>query len=286
MIASLFFTALLSFIISVIFSTFTKRTVYKYKVETILNGMDSGPLDQKSRNFITELSVSRYFRSDEVRSKLIKAGYYNEVIHRYYLPAKAFTWVAVISILSLLMNSIHTIVYSSIVSLIVIVIFPDIYLSLREKSIIKSIERDLPYLIDMTAMNVKSGMTIEAALIYLEDDVSKFNEHLAYHLSEINSVTRTIGLPKALANFSSSVDNRYIKSFTFTLTQSVKFGSSIYDILIDLAEDIRATSNLELEEKIGKLSAKMSIPLILLIMMPIVILIIAPGLMRLMYGVA
>ncbi|NOI26317.1 hypothetical protein F0243_24565 [Vibrio mediterranei] len=63
-------------------------------------------------------------------------------------------------------------------------------------------------------------------------------------------------------------------------------GSSIYDILIDLAEDIRATSNLELEEKIGKLSAKMSIPLILLIMMPIVILIIAPGLMRLMYGVA
>jgi tight adherence protein C len=42
---------------------------------------------------------------------------------------------------------------------------------------------------------------------------------------------------------------------------------------------------LGVEEKIGKLAAKMSIPLILFIMMPIVILITAPGIMRVMANV-
>jgi tight adherence protein C len=39
---------------------------------------------------------------------------------------------------------------------------------------------------------------------------------------------------------------------------------------------------LGLEERIGKLAAKMSVPLIVFIMIPIVILIAAPGVMRLM----
>ncbi|GAM73391.1 type II/IV secretion system protein tadC [Vibrio ishigakensis] len=39
-----------------------------------------------------------------------------------------------------------------------------------------------------------------------------------------------------------------------------------------------------MEEKIGKLAAKMSTPLILFIMFPIVILILAPGITRMMTG--
>ncbi|MEC8483612.1 MAG: type II secretion system F family protein, partial [Pseudomonadota bacterium] len=48
----------------------------------------------------------------------------------------------------------------------------------------------------------------------------------------------------------------------------------------NLSSEIRAVQMLSIEEKIGKLAAKMSVPLILFIMFPIVILIAAPGVMR------
>ncbi|TOO76471.1 biotin synthase, partial [Vibrio parahaemolyticus] len=51
-------------------------------------------------------------------------------------------------------------------------------------------------------------------------------------------------------------------------------------VLSDLAEDMRKVQILTVEEKVGKLSAKMSVPLILFIMFPIVILILAPAVMQ------
>ena len=47
-----------------------------------------------------------------------------------------------------------------------------------------------------------------------------------------------------------------------------------------LREDMRKVQILTVEEKVGKLSAKMSVPLILFIMFPIVILILAPSIMQ------
>lgn len=57
------------------------------------------------------------------------------------------------------------------------------------------------------------------------------------------------------------------------------------NILSDLAEDMRRIQLLRVEEKVGKLAAKMSVPLILLIMFPIVILILAPGVMQVEFNV-
>ncbi len=72
-----------------------------------------------------------------------------------------------------------------------------------------------------------------------------------------------------------------MRSFVMTLKQSLRYGSSIYGILTTLAADIRMVNMLQAEEKIGKLAAKMSVPLILFIMLPIVFVIVAPGIMRL-----
>lgn len=76
-----------------------------------------------------------------------------------------------------------------------------------------------------------------------------------------------------------------MRSFVMTLTQSMQHGSSIYRMLTVLASDVREVQMLELEEKIGKLAAKMSIPLIVFILIPIVFVIAAPGVMRLMQSV-
>lgn len=72
-----------------------------------------------------------------------------------------------------------------------------------------------------------------------------------------------------------------MQSFVLTIIQNLHYGTSVANILSDLAEDMRRIQLLRVEEKVGKLAAKMSVPLILLIMFPIVILILAPGVMQL-----
>lgn len=88
------------------------------------------------------------------------------------------------------------------------------------------------------------------------------------------------GLSQALQDFSIPLPTTEIRMFCTVLQQSLNFGSSIYSHLIQLSADIREIQLLIIEEKLGTLSAKMSIPLILFIMFPIIILILAPGIMR------
>lgn len=70
--------------------------------------------------------------------------------------------------------------------------------------------------------------------------------------------------------------------FCSCLLQSVHYGASLYEALSELAKDMREMQLLQVEEKIGKLSAKMSVPLVLFIMFHIVILIISPSLLRIL----
>ena len=89
-----------------------------------------------------------------------------------------------------------------------------------------------------------------------------------------------MGLEQALDEMFDRVPSNEMRSFVMTLKQSIQYGSSIYEVLTNLSSEIRAVQMLSIEEKIGKLAAKMSVPLILFIMFPIVILIAAPGVMR------
>ncbi|MEF1306430.1 type II secretion system F family protein, partial [Vibrio owensii] len=93
------------------------------------------------------------------------------------------------------------------------------------------------------------------------------------------------GIEKARHDLSERLPAPEVSSFVLTIIQNIHYGTSVANILSDLAEDMRRIQLLTIEEKMGKLSAKMSVPLILLIMFPIVILILAPGIMQLEWNV-
>lgn len=131
---------------------------------------------------------------------------------------------------------------------------------------------------------MRTGMTIEASVAYLAHEMEGFDADIAHMLHKTNERAKLVGLESALEELYARVPTNEVRSFVMTLNQSLQYGSSIYEVLSNLAKDIREVHMLELEEKIGKLSAKMSIPLILFIMFPIVILITAPGIMRLLGG--
>ena len=161
-----------------------------------------------------------------------------------------------------------------------VILVPSILTNTILNGKIKKIMTDMPGFIDLVAVNVQTGVTIDASLKQVASDFRKLNPDLTHVILRIIRKAELTGLSSALQDLAVSLPTTEIRMFCTVLQQSINFGSSMYPQLIQLSADIRELQLLTMEEKLGTLSAKMSVPLILFIMFPIIILILAPGVMR------
>ena len=216
----------------------------------------------------------------ELEQKLIEAGYYNTEWAKFYFPAKVLV-LGLVSGLVLLgdMTSTNKLLVV-IVSLIAVIVVPDTLLQMRRKMLISKTSAQLPYLLDMMSVCVQTGMTIEASLVYLGKELAEFDSDLCYQIKRTSDSAKIHGVEKALNDLTERIPTPAVRSFVLTIIQNLQYGTSVAQTLSDLAEDMRKVQILTVEEKVGKLSAKMSVPLILFIMFPIVILILAPSIMQ------
>lgn len=217
----------------------------------------------------------------ELEQKLLDAGYYNKNLAKYYLPTK-FSVAVCISLAILFLNiAVLYKVVAVVVVMITVIILPDIILDIKKKLMVRKISRNLPYVLDIMSVCVQTGMTIEASFDYLHKELAAFDSDLSYQIKKTSDAGKIHGIEKALNDLNNRLPAPEVQSFVLTIIQNLQYGTSVANILSDLAEDMRRIQLLKVEEKVGKLSAKMSVPLILLIMFPIVILILAPGVMQL-----
>ncbi|MEZ9578410.1 type II secretion system F family protein [Vibrio sp. 10N.261.55.C5] len=213
----------------------------------------------------------------ELEQKIRDAGIHSHQLAIYYFPFKVLFFCVLLFFVWIMDIAIETKFILAVISLITAVLLPDLILSLKQKAVVRKISINLPYLLDMMSVCVQTGMTIEASFAYLSKELENFDRDLCYQIKKTSDFGKIQGIDKALYNLSERVPSPEMSSFVLTIIQNIQYGSSISMILSDLAEDMRKMQLLTVEEKMGKLSAKMSIPLILLIMMPIVVLILAPG---------
>lgn len=144
----------------------------------------------------------------------------------------------------------------------------------------RKISRDIPFAIELLAVCIQSGMTVEASLKYITGKIAMINEDLSALLGRTVMKADVSGINSALEQLSEEVDNEEIRMFCSALLQSTKFGSSVYTVLIDLAKDIRQKHLLTMEEKVAALSAKMTIPMIVFILFPLLAIVAGPGLIK------
>ncbi|MCW8344512.1 type II secretion system F family protein [Vibrio sp. ZSDZ65] len=216
----------------------------------------------------------------DLEQKLLDAGYYNKNLAKYYLPSKVVVAIlASVFVFFIDIPLLHQLAVLMIVAVSIIIV-PDILLEARRRYMVRKISRSLPYLLDMMSVCVQTGMTIEAALDYLHAELKAFDRDLSYQIKKTSDSSKIHGIEKALNDLNYRLPAPEVQSFVLTIVQNLHYGTSVANILSDLAEDMRRIQLLRVEEKVGKLAAKMSVPLILLIMFPIVILILAPGVMQ------
>lgn len=218
----------------------------------------------------------------EIEVKLVEAGLYHRDYAKYYFLSKLALAVVMIAALFVVELSTQARMMLAPTIFVLTIVVPDILLNMRKALLIKRISGKLPYLLDMMAVCVQTGMTIEASLDYLGRELDAFDKDLCYQIKRTADSAKLVGLEHALNDFSERVPTQIVQSFVLTILQNLNYGTSIAQVLGDLAEDMRKMQVLTIEEKVGKLSSKMSVPLILLILMPIVALILAPGIIQVM----
>ena len=162
----------------------------------------------------------------------------------------------------------------------VIVIVPSRVQTAISQRRFRRISNDIPYCIDLLAVCIQSGMTVEASLAYISHKMEVINKDLSSLL--IRTVLRAdvSGINAALEQLSGEVVNEEVRMMCSALLQSTKFGSSIYAVLIDLSKEIRQMQLLAMEEKVAALSAKMTFSMIAFILFPLIAIVAGPGLIK------
>ncbi|HDY7614475.1 TPA: type II secretion system F family protein [Vibrio vulnificus] len=278
---------LVALIVSVVVAIFALKMWDETRAEISVRKIIGSNKEQQKRDDLFLSFFKRFsFNKDETKKKLVAAGIYSDFISQTYYLFKIVPLFLTIGG-GLLAVSQEVIDFNEMIligafALIIFVAGPDLYLSSRTNTITRHVSSRLPFLLDLMNVCVHTGMTIEATLEYLAKELQTVDKYLAFTVNVTVQRSKVIGIEKALEEFYEMVPSSEAQSFVMTLVQSLQFGSSVGQVLGTLATDIRQINMMELEEKIGKLGAKMSIPMIVFIMVPIIILIIAPGIMRML----
>jgi len=167
-----------------------------------------------------------------------------------------------------------------IVSMVITIVLPSMLRAMFVKKKVRKLTAELPWMIDLLAVSIQCGMTPEQAFKFLASKMSGINPDFVPFLQRLVRRTEMSGLSNALYHFSRELPSTETRLFCSMLEQSLQYGSSLYEQFMELSREIREIQLLTTEENIGKLSAKMSVPLILFFMFPVVIIVAAPGIMR------
>lgn len=209
----------------------------------------------------------------------------SNIVLKVFVAFFLFMIFYVLKVSELIKISQNTLAVLAIFIFVIVIVAPSYLQRLIVELRIKKIGADIPMFVDLLAVCVQSGMSIENAIKFLEGSVGQINKSFAPFLNKLITKMNVNGLEAGLNDLQHELPSREISMMCSTLKQSVKYGSGIYESLMNLSSEIRESTLLHTEEAIGKLSAKMSVPLILFFMFPVIIVIAAPGVMRVLGGI-
>ncbi|HXY33714.1 MAG TPA: type II secretion system F family protein [Planctomycetaceae bacterium] len=157
-------------------------------------------------------------------------------------------------------------------------LLPNFWLSRRRTRRHSTLMKSLPYFLDLMVTCVQAGLSINAALQRVTEELALAHPVLA---GEMGIVERQIELGAspdlALRNFAERSDLAPISTLATLVEQTRRFGTSISDALRTHAETIREQREQRAEELAQKAAVKILFPTLLLIFPAIFIVLVGPA---------
>lgn len=143
---------------------------------------------------------------------------------------------------------------------------PKVWLTLKVKENQKSLNLGLPDALDLMVICVESGLTVDASLQRVGDELAIAHPVISREFSIAHTETRLgVSRQDAFRNLAARTGNLNLQALTAMLIQADKFGTGVGLALRVQAESIRIKRQYAAEEMAAKASVKMSFPLVLFV---------------------
>jgi len=207
-----------------------------------------------------------------LRAKLVQAGYYSREAAAVYLGARAAAMIAAILGMILILpwslskgGGMGAISIGALLALAAIM-GPDQVVNNRRSKREREYREGFPDLLDLLVASVEAGLSLDAAVTRVTDELQRRYPGLAEHLRVLTLELRAGKARKdAWVAFADRLGIDEARSLATMLRQAEEMGTSLGETLAVFSDDMRAKRMLRAEEKAMALPAKMMLPLILFI---------------------
>lgn len=207
-----------------------------------------------------------------IRAKMIQAGWFSRESVAVYLGAKA------VALLLATVATVLTVPWAisgggGMGAILVAAIFaaaaimgPDQVVKIRRRKLELEYMDGFPDLLDLLVASVEAGLSLDAAVSRVGEELCRRYPHLGEHLRFLTLELRAGRSRKeAWSSFAERLAIDDARALATMLRQSEEMGTSLGDTLTVFSEDMRAKRMLRAEEKAMALPAKLMVPLILFI---------------------
>ncbi len=208
---------------------------------------------------------------NQLKSKLIQAGYYGRDAVTLYLGARTLSLAAATLVVLLLTpwairGGGMVVLCMAAVLGVAGIMGPDQVLKQRRQAREIEYREGFPDLLDLLVASVEAGLSLDAAVSRVTEELERRYPNLAVHMRVLTLELRAGRARKdAWAGLADRLGIDEAASLATMLRQAEEMGTSLGETLAVFSDDMRVKRMLRAEEKAMALPAKMMIPLILFI---------------------
>jgi tight adherence protein C len=246
-------------------------------------------LSSAARRLGERAAMANPSQLSSLRSRLVRAGYFNRDAVAVYLGVRAAAMLAATAGTVLTMplaaargGNVAALVTAALLAGAALLV-PDQILKSRQTAREREYADGFPDLLDLLVASVEAGLSLDAAVSRVGEELARRYPHLTAHLSILTLELRAGRTRRdAWASFADRLGIEDARALATMLRQSEEMGTSLGETLSVFSADMRTKRMLRAEEKALGLSAKLTVPLILFIFPCLLAVVIIPAVFKVM----
>lgn len=298
-LAVFFFTLAIFFLISTIQSVAQlPESVWQFlksrhalkrlrKPPTLLKRLDIKPSSLLAR-LVDGLGLHSWFEAEAIRVKLRMAGIYGQTplyifLLSCFLTSTIFLTLAVVYVFLLAADS-YTLAAKILIPLACFTAgaYGPLYaVTILVKRRQHELRKAFPDALDMLLICIRSGMTLQAALVRVATEISPYSKVVAQEFSlTAAELAYHRDRSRAFENLAARTTLVGVQAVAAALGQAERYGISVSQALRSTAKEYRDLRVQEAERKAASLPAKLTLPLVLFFLPVLFIVILGPAIIR------
>ncbi len=224
-------------------------------------------------------------KGEAIQKELLAAGYYRQVALMEYAAVRTVLIVAPLvmtGMLALLADNeqLPSILLWGGLACVLGYSLPRVYVALRGRARMRSIEAGLPIAVDMLTLCLSAGQNLLAAFRRVAQEMRHCHRTLSEELEIVHLQAELRSLPHALQQFANRVPAPEVRNMAMIVIQAERLGTDICSALIEYGNSLRTSARQKADTRANKTMFWMLFPTLLCLWIPAAIILIAPAVLE------